>query len=357
MRVAIGVPLGIAFAAAAALSPSGRELAAPDGAQPPPITVDEAAACLGLSASQMDDVRAGKIVSTDFRELTDTQLAITVAMLVDKPIGQVADAVRDSQLFKTDPTVVKFKALGDKEPTDADFAEVAFASDESSEIKKLLGASPGSEQNLSAAEIAKFATLRGKFSGACDKDPACPDAVVGEYRSALLERMRAYRAGGMSAIAPYARSGGKTFDVGAELTIALNGCETVEKRFAEAIQAFRQYPKHPLEHVDSRFFWIKQEVQGRPDFALVHGMIYQMSDAFFGVERQFYVGHSYNGLVVMSGCLPTGDKTLVFYINRTSTDQVAGFAKDTRHALGRKHMRAEILASLEAIRAKLQRKS
>src|SRR5689334_24602963 len=33
-----------------------------------------------------------------------------------------------------------------------------------------------------------FAALRGKFGGACDKDPACSDAVVGEYRRALLER-------------------------------------------------------------------------------------------------------------------------------------------------------------------------
>lgn len=357
MRVSIGVSLGIVFAAAAALSRGGREFAAPAATPPMSITIEEAAACLGLSADQLADVRAGKIVSTDFRELNDTELAITVAMLVDKPIGQVADAVRDAQLFKTDPNVRSYKALGDKDPSEADFADVSFSSDESGEIKKLLTASAGSDLNLSSAEIAKFAALRTRFAGGCDKDPACADAVVNEYRRDLLERTRAYRAGGVSAIAPYARSGGKTSDIGAELTIALNGCETVEARFADAIQAFREYPKHPLEHVESRFYWIKQEVQGRANFALVQGMLYQMPEAFFGLERQFYVGHSYNGLVVMSGCLRADDKTIVFYINRTSTDQVAGFAKDTRHALGRKHMRAEILASLETIRAKLQKKS
>src|SRR5262245_46020637 len=83
-------------------------LSMPALADTAPITIDEAASFLGLSTQQMEDVRAGKIISTDFRELSDKELAITVAMLVDRPIGDIADAVRNTGLLESDPHVIRF---------------------------------------------------------------------------------------------------------------------------------------------------------------------------------------------------------------------------------------------------------
>lgn len=335
--------MAILFAALGAATP---------GAENRIFSVEEAAGCLGLSPQQLDDVRAGKIVSTDYNELTDKELAITAALLVDRPIAEVARAVRESGLLEADPNVMSFKLLGDKDPAESDFAGIELGADEAGEIRKLYAAKPGSDLNLGTAEIARLAALRAKFPGACDKDPACAAAVTQEYRRALLDRMRAYRSGGTQAIAGYARDGGKSAEPGEELRTALQGCAAVERLFPGPIQAFRNYPKDHADGVESRFFWVKQRVQDRPDFILMQRMLYERADGFLGVERQFYVGHSYNSLTIMSGCLPTGSKTLVFYINRTSTDQVAGFAKDTRHSLGRRHMRAEVLKMLETVRSK-----
>jgi len=319
---------------------------------PLPITVEEAAACLGLTAKQLEDVRAGKIVSTDYEELSERELAITVAMLVNRPIAEVADAVRNTGLLESDPHITRFKALGDRDPAESDFAEVSFAKGEASEIKELLTIKAGSEFNLSTAEIARFEALRRRFPGACDA--SCAGLVVAEYRRVLLERMRAYRGGGTGAIAPYARSGGKSVSPGAELETAAKGCDLMHERFGDVIDAFADYPRHTISGIASRYFWAKQTVQDRPDYVLMHRMLYERPDAFLGMERQFYVGHGYNALLIMSGCMGIGDKTLVFYINRTSTDQVAGFPQDARHSLGRKHMRAEIISSLEKIRAKYE---
>lgn len=326
-------------------------------ADAPPLTIDEAAGCLGLSAQQLADVRAGKVVSTDFRELTDKELAITIALLVDRPIADIADAVRSGKLLEWDPNVIRFKALGDREPADADFADAEFTKGQASEVRKLLAAKPGSEFNLSATEIERFASLRQRFTGPCDRDPACSAAVTEEYRRVLLARLRAYRDRGTDAVAPYAREGGKVASPGEELRTAVHGCDAVQKHLPEVYRAFVEYPRARSEGVESRYFWVEQNVQDRPDFALVHRMLYQRPDAFLGIERQFYVGHSYNSLMIMAGCLPMGSQTLVFYVNRTSTDLVAGFAKDTRHLLGRKRMRAEVIASLEAMRAKFESKA
>jgi hypothetical protein len=322
-------------------------------AEPPPITMDEAAACLGLSAEQMTEVRAGKIVSTDFRELSDKELAITVAMLVDRPIADVATAVRETGLLEADPNIIRFRALGDADPKDADFASIEFTKDETGEVHDLLAAKPGSAFNLSPAEIEAFEALHARFPEACDV--SCSAAVVEAYRKVLIARLRAYRGGGTDAIAPYVRTGGKLVKPGDELRAAAQGCPLVQERFPNVIQAFVDYPQRAVAGITSRFFWIKQRVQDRPAFVLVHRLLFERPGAFLGMERQFYVGHSYNSLLVMSGCLGIGNQTLVFYINRTSTDQVAGFPRDARHSLGRKHMRAEIIASLEKIRARYER--
>ena len=43
----------------------------------------------------------------------------------------------------------------------------------------------------------------------------------------------------------------------------------------------------------------------------------------------------------------------VFYLNRTSTDQVAGLMKGTRHSMGRNIMAKEIRAHFEELRMNL----
>src|SRR5215471_15824565 len=164
------------FGAIAAFAASVA-LAAPAG---PSITIEEAAACLGLSPQQMADVRAGKIVSTDFQELSDKELAITVAMLVKRPIADVAEAVRGSGLLESDPNIMTFKALGDGDVKDADFAGMTFTKDEASEVRGLLTVKPGTEFNLSVEEIARFDALRKRFAGSCDA--ACAEAVTDAYR-------------------------------------------------------------------------------------------------------------------------------------------------------------------------------
>ncbi len=69
--------------------------------------------------------------------------------------------------------------------------------------------------------------------------------------------------------------------------------------------------------------------------------------------RQFYVGQSYNSLQILIGLFPAGDKTTMFYLNRTSTDQVAGFLSGTRRSIGRKLMekaiREQFVTALAAV--------
>ncbi len=46
----------------------------------------------------------------------------------------------------------------------------------------------------------------------------------------------------------------------------------------------------------STFMWLKQNVQDRPTFVLSHRMQFEDKGLVLHVERQFYVGQSYNSL-------------------------------------------------------------
>jgi len=51
--------------------------------------------------------------------------------------------------------------------------------------------------------------------------------------------------------------------------------------------------------------------------------------------------------------LPINDGTVVFYRNRTSTDQVAGFGGAAKRGIGREMMKGKIVEKFEEIQKKV----
>jgi hypothetical protein len=304
-------------------------------AEPPPPTAEEVLSYLGFDAKAKQDFLAGKIVSKGFKEDTDKELAVTVAMVVPIPLTNVFTNLRAGKLFEADRDVIEFKEVTGEE----DFDGVRFGPNESAEIRDLSRVEPGSKFNLSEAEVERFRALRKRFvSKNAEKDPACVDAMTAEYRGMLRDRCKEYREKGLGGIEPYTRGSDKA-QPGEELRIATRAARLLEDRFPAFHRVFLNYPRDNTKEFEHRFYWIKQKVEERPAFILAHRIFYARPDGCLITERQFYVGHSYNSLQIVVGCLPSGDKTMIFYTNRTSCDQVAGIGGGLRHNIGRNMMR------------------
>lgn len=313
--------------------------AAPVPAQQPNLTAEEVFARLGFTAAEQEKLRAGDIVAHAFEELSDKELAITMAVLVPASLSDLLDLARSGDGLGINRDVLAFQTI----TGDDSFRAIGFDDAEGSEIRKLLQARPESDFNLSADEVERFKALRERFPGdGCDRDSACRSAVNDEYRSVLQGRFHAYQERGLAGIAPYAREGGKTADPAAELRGAAEALQLVAAKFPGAFEAFSRYPAGDQSLLENHFLWIKQKVQDRPTFILAHRALLVRDGIALAVERQFFVGQSYNSLQVGYGLIPQGDRTLVFYLNRTSTDQVAGFMQGTRHSMGRKIMEKEV---------------
>lgn len=288
-----------------------------NAAGPPPV--DELLSYLHIDKAERADLLKGKILATNLTEGSQKELAVGVVMFVPAPVEKLVEFVRSGQWFTSDRDIIAVGEL--KEPVTADSFQGEAAS----------------QSNLSATEAQ---ALR---SG-------------GSFRQLLLHRFEAYRQRGLAGIEPYDRGGGKVARPGDELQGALQESELLAQYFPELIRALQTYPREQPADARQRYFWINQKVEGRPTFILTHRMVIVRPEGSFMAERQFYVGHSYNSLFLLAGCLPVEGGSVVFYSNHTSTDQVAGLGSGLRHSIGRGQMRDQITKSFEQIRATVARR-
>ena len=313
-------------------------------AQTPAVqTPAELAKALGFTAAEIAQIEAGEIVNKDLSEGSDKELAGVVAVFFKKPVGELADIALQGKMLESDKDIQAFRGWKPDESADEVFAAVALDATESDEAEIFSRASAGSKLNLSAAEIEQFRKVKSD-----------PTPVSAQLRSMLKARYSTYRQSGLSGIAPYARGGSKRAMPGQELVLAIKETMTAAKR-QDYFQALLSYPANPLPDVEHRFYWFKQKVEGRPTFILAHRAIRLSANAALMTEEQYYVGHSFNSNFIAGGGLQVQGGTLVFYVNRTFTDQVAGFGSGLKHSIGRGRMLSEVAANLQRIREQLQK--
>jgi hypothetical protein len=314
-------------------------------------SIEETIAHLPFEGTDLEKLLAGEIVSYELESGTDKELAIAVAMLVQGPIDQLADLVFKGKVLRANTDVIEIHLLGDRPASEALFSGVGFTADESKEVAELLRVAPGSKFNLSKEEIEHLNAVAEKVesSGSAD-DPAVRNAINDAYRTILLERYKAFRQGGLGAIAPYDR-GKKSVDPGEELRDKIRRTTLVKKRIPNFYRALLNYPDDGRDEIHNRFALIKKSVNDRPAYVLGHRM-YQLEPGDYALYayHEFYVGHSYNSLQIISGAAQVEQGTLVFYVNRTSTDQVAGFGGGLKRSIGRGMMRSAVVEQFESIR-------
>lgn len=308
---------------------------------------------LGFKPADKTKLLAGEFLSNDPKESTDKELAVTVVAYLPSDMKKALSLVRERKLYSVQEDVLQVGTFGEK-PSAKDLESLKYEGDELAEFATLLNAKAGSDYNLSQEEISAFQALGKANRGKNPKsDPAVAKSVLDTYRDLLVKRCIAYRQGGLKAIAPYQRDRTTQASAADELTHALKVDMVEAKRAKEFLAAFEQFPKGSQEGLESQFLWIKQRVEKRPCMILVHNLIEEKPTHAFMAQRQYFVGHNFNALQILVGAFPYEKGVIVFYRNRTSTDQVAGFGSSMRHKIGRGMMRDEILERFGQIRTLL----
>ena len=140
------------------------------------------------------------------------------------------------------------------------------------ETEELLESRPGSVWHLSNAEMEGLRMLRPALGGPARAGLA-QATTSAQYRTLLLRRADAYRAGGLGAVEPYVRRGGGTIDPAAELRLAAEDARPLAAASPALPEALLNYPA--LQHAarPSRIYWVERRLQGRITPVLVHQLV------------------------------------------------------------------------------------
>lgn len=332
---------------------AGSPVSSPGGNLAPP-TADDVLRYLGFDAAARTDMMDDRIISRGYKGSHDKEISIAVAMLVPYSIAKTFEGVKEGKTFRVDDEILAFEDLG-PDPQPGSLKNLQYDGKEHAEIRALLHAEPASAFNFGKGDVERLEALRKRFpTRDAERSAECIDEVNAFVRERLWDRLDSYRKKGLDAIAPYVRSATESVDFRKDLHVLSDGAGALLKpHFPEFTRVLEEYPNADREATDHHFFWVKQKVSKRPAFILVHRFILKRPDGALIVDRQFYVSHTYNCQQVMAGCVPDGERTLVFYTNRTSTDQVAGFSSGLKHIIGRNIMKDEIGAWFEWMRGNI----
>ena len=298
---------------------------------------------LNLPAPMVAKIKSGEIVAPEINDATDKELAVKLIMLVKASPDQLKDFITADNLMGKDPT---FAASGQLSPESPKIEGIKLTPDEAMEY---LSAEPGNDFNFHTADYAKLKAAKQTVKDD-SQAPAVAAKVLGEI---LIQRFQAYRQAGIGAVAPYDRGGGKFSEPGDELLNAMLASPVLQNAAPDAFVAFRDFPGVDAAGVVHEFFWSQQKVEDKPAFILSHRMTYPMQHGVIYMDRQYFVSRTYNSMLTGTGCGQVAEGTIIYYVNRTSTDQVAGFMQETKHSVGRKQMREELIKMFEDIKKKV----
>jgi hypothetical protein len=301
-----------------------------------------------LSPEQRRRLLAGETIGYRVTESGETELGAGVAMYLPVPLARVAEALSSPDIVLKEPSITAWGPLAPG-ATAAALAGYTLAAAEVAEAQDAFDAVAGGRLNLSPAEIEAFRAARP--ARGADRATVA-EAGAARWRALLLQRAQTFQARGLDGVAPYARRGGAS-DPAAVLRVAAADARIVAHLMPRLADALLRYPAEQSSTAINQLYWVKRQVQGRPDPILIHHLVDVSPPLALYVERHVYVGHTYNASQILSGAVPYEDGALVFSSNRVSTDQVTGLGGELKRVIGRRQLRGEIVKRFDRIRAAL----
>eukprot|EP00978_Attheya_sp_CCMP212_P017193 scaffold45612_cov51-Attheya_sp.AAC.3 len=301
------------------------------------LQLNELLKVAGFTESEVKAVHDGTLINRTRESSSARELACQLAFLVKAPPERLQTVfLKSPQKKNFDPNVQEVGTM-EGEGSLQDFERVKLGDF----YKTYLKAAPGSDLNLSSGEIHAFQAMGKK---------ATQVQVEAQFRQTLLDRFRAYRAGGLDGILPYTRKGSVDFFPGKELQHQIEVAAILKQHSPRFHKYVSEYPKNKPEGAIESYFWMTSLIDDKPTVVLYQHIGMQEGDLFVYLERHFYVSRSHNSVQGIGGAFPVKDGTIMVYVTRTSTDQVSGFGGAAKRGIGARMMMGRQAENFERAR-------
>jgi UDP:flavonoid glycosyltransferase YjiC (YdhE family) len=316
-----------------------------------PRSSDGVLSHLGFGAVERARVDRGEVVVVE-PPARRGSLSISVATRMAGSLDRFCELVASGRTLELGPRVIAWKHLP-MEATAEDFADVGLGPDQREEVDALLQLEPGDAYNFSIQEVERFNRVRTRLGS--DPDPeSAREAVSRVLRHVLFERMRAYREGGLDAIAPYARGGGRETSPADVLRASSPSDSLFATEFRPLYDAFMGFPR--IAHPDARrrLSWIQWESPEGPVFLLEHAMLAREGDVAVLAVRHFYATRFYDALSLTCAVLQEGGEIQATGTWRVTTGHLAGLRGLVQQPGVRRCVREALVEQVQAIRAAVE---
>lgn len=282
-----------------------------------------------FDAADIRAVRKGRFAVARFQEVSERELGVTIACLVNGSREEALRPFLEDRLPIDDEHLIDQQQIDPGNPVDS-FEAISLSDNTREEIRRYINAEPGYGLNLSSAELALIKQLHGTG------DAARIEAFV---EGALLDRYLAYREAGLDGAQPYAREDGQVVMPGEELRLSEENMTGLHELHPAFHGAWLKYPASSPEGVIiDDYFWVELEVEERPTFLLSHRLASVTEDTTIVGVRDYYASHFFDvaqrAVAVMD--LDSGAR-LLLYMERAWVDYWSGFV-GVKKRLGSKVM-------------------
>ncbi len=290
-----------------------------------PLSAEDLLTWIDFEPEEQASIIAGEILTRGMPRLEqrDDQLVALLAMHVKIPLDETINIFAAEAVLLADPRMLDYGEIRNN----SDFSRIHFAEHEGKELRRLRKLEPDDDFNFSAGEISRF-NLLAKNSNDFESE------ATALYREILRERLNAYKRNGLDGVEGYMRDFDEIYHLGPAITTGSESLTLLRLHYPEFYRNLREFPNVD-EDVVHRYFWKKKYVEKRPAMVLDHMMIYRRDNYAIVSEREFYVGHTYNGAQFIVGMMEWENGTLVILLSQTFTERVAGFMSRLSHAIGR----------------------
>jgi len=275
---------------------------------------------IGLSAQQLDDIRAGKAVAKIMKSRTPDEIFVFGAVYIEAAPESYLQFANDFDRLRQLPGFLAIAKFSNP-PQLGDLAGFDF---DNSDLQSLKECVPRH------CEIQMPSEGIEDVHKSIDWDaPDLAHQLNQKIHQRVIEGLQAYRRDGNSALGVYLDKANPT-DVSKQFAYMLSYVEVLPKYLPDFHRYLLDYPKVKSANIEDMFYWAKVKFGLKPTLRVIqvvtrHGQA-SGEPAYAIAEKQLYSSHYFQTALDLTFCIRDSDrpKQAAFYLVKVMGSEQAG---------------------------------
>ena len=262
------------------------------------MTVEQLLNRLGIPAANVAQFTSGKPMVMSVPATADTEIAAAGAVRVKGDLRRLVVWLRDIESFMKATGTVNVGAIASP-ATPADFARISLNSTDVNDLKACT--SKSCSIRMPEAFLPRFQNEVSWTTGAA---PAQASTLA---RTLVAEYVAAYQKGGDAGLAQF-HDASKPREQSDQFLDMLRRSTKVWELSHPFVTYLESYPQSAPAGTESRFYWTRDEMSGKPALTLHHVLLQELPGGrVLAADKQFYASREIDSALMIAFAVPNAE--------------------------------------------------